>query len=266
MNVTDLRKLIRYKRKRKEVLNTLKFNLWSIIKSVYYFHWLQDILFFAVEKDKDVLCDLSEAEYRKIFINGRSKEAIESSYRKAWEAKNFEIELYWKRAAYFWAFQIASFAGYFAVLNSNNYQGQPPKNPEILYFVICIGFITALAWALINKGSKTWQRHWEIHVDMLEDEITGPLYKIVTAQKTFSVSKINDIVSRFIVSIWILLGTKYFLDNLTLNPYNNGGTNWLIVLATSIVLYFTCTMFWGYGRGRFGERVVRFYSRKFKTK
>jgi hypothetical protein len=166
---------------------------------------------FFYAKSEPGLNEISENEYLDIFIKGRKKEEIETSYKKAWEAKNFEIENYWKRANYFWAFQIASFAGYFSVLSSTAY----PRNPQVLYFVICIGFITSLAWALINQGSKTWQRHWEIHVDMLENEITGPLYKIVTTQKTFSVSKLNEIVSRFIVMIWIILGIKYFSEHIS---------------------------------------------------
>ena len=35
------------------------------------------------------------------------------------DIRKFEIDLYWKRAAYFWAFIAATFAGYFALLGSN---------------------------------------------------------------------------------------------------------------------------------------------------
>ncbi|WP_455323394.1 RipA family octameric membrane protein [Flavobacterium piscinae] len=163
-------------------------------------------------------------------------------------------------------FKFAAFAGYFGVLNSNNYTADIPKHPEVLFFVVCIGLITSLAWALINQGSKVWQRHWEIHVDMLEEKITGPLYKIATTSKTFSVSKINDLVSRFFVFIWALLSIKYFTDHLTLNPIDNNGFNWLIFISIIVTLYFIGTMFFGYGRGRFGERKVKFFKRNFSTK
>jgi hypothetical protein len=226
--------------------------------------WFWDLFFFFFQREKDALTSVSENEYRNIFIKGRTKEQIEMTYRRAWEAKNFEIELYWKRATYFWAFQIASFAGYFAVLNSTYYKENYKTDHHIVFFVICVGVITSLAWAFINQGSKVWQRHWEIHVDMLEDEITGPLYKIVTAQKTFSVSKINDIVSRFIACIWLLFAIKYLVQHLTLNPVNNNGIDWLVVGGTTIVLYFAGAMYWGHGRGRFGERKVKFFSRKFR--
>lgn len=226
------------------------------IKSVF-----KSLFEFAFTKDEVVMEQMSEDEYIDIFIKGRKKEDIETTYKKAWEAKNFEIEHYWKRANYFWAFQVASFAGYFTFISSKGYE----NNPQVLYFIICIGFITCLAWTFINRGSKTWQRHWEIHVDMLENEITGPLYKIVTSPKTYSVSKINEIVSRFIVTIWIILGLKYFQDNITFKF-----TAWQYVdiqvwISSFSVLYFISAMTLGYGRGRFGERKVKFYKRKFKT-
>lgn len=216
---------------------------------------------FAYSKEEPVMDQMTEEEYKQIFLVGRKKEDIENTYKKAWEAKNFEIEHYWKRANYFWAFQVASFAGYFTFISSKGYE----KNPQVLYFIICIGFITCLAWVFTNKGSKTWQRHWEIHVDMLENDITGPLYKIVTAPKTYSVSKINEIVSRFINIIWIILAFKYFQDNITIKFNTISDIDLLIWFSTLSVIYFVSAMIFGYGRGRFGERKVKFYKRKFKA-
>lgn len=212
---------------------------------------------YAFKDNEASMEQMSEEEYLNIFIKGRSKTDIETTYDKAWEAKNFEIEHYWKRANYFWAFQVASFAGYFSVLNSKNYI----NNPEILFFVICIGIITSFAWTFTNKGSKTWQRHWEIHVDMLENNITGPLYKIVTSPKTYSVSKINEIVSNFIISIWTIMFIKYCMDNLTIDFSKSFAI--LEILSTIATLYFLFAMHFGYGRGRFGERKVKFFKRKF---
>lgn len=225
-------------------------------------YWLVDILSFLFKKDEKALTQITDKEYINIFIKDKKPEDLKFSYQQAWSAKNFEIELYWKRAQYFWAFQIAAFAGYFGVLNSDDYSSEKPKNPEILFFVVCIGFITALAWNFINQGSKTWQRHWENHVDMLEKEVTGPLYQIVTSQKTYSVSKINDIVSRFFVFIWILLAVKYIKTHLTINPLESTNINGLIFMSVLITMYFSGSMYLGFGRGRFGERKVKFYKRK----
>lgn len=223
--------------------------------------FLKSILTFAFTKDEVVMEKMTEKEYLDIFIKGRTREEIETTYKKAWEAKNFEIEHYWKRANYFWAFQVASFAGYFSVLGSK----ASAENPQVVYFIVCIGFITALAWAYTNKGSKTWQRHWEIHVDMLENDITGPLYKIVTAPKTYSVSKINEIVSKFFLAIWAILAINYYVDHLTYRFTTWRNVDYQVWLSSIAVLYFSTAMSTGYGRGRFGERQVQFYKRKFKV-
>jgi len=231
---------------------TLIQNITKILKGKTIAIWN----FFYSEKESD-LSDFSIDEYKNVFIDNRTIEEIKETYSKAWEAKKFENENYWKRATYFWAFQVASFAGYFAVFSSKAYI----KNPQILYFVICIGFISALAWVCINIGSKIWQRHWENHVDMLEDKITGPLYKIVTIRKTYSVSKINDIVSRFFVAIWVIIGIQYFVEHFSFKWNGFSNLDYLVILSTIATLYFCGAMFMGHGRGRFGSRDVRFFKR-----
>ncbi len=204
-------------------------------------------------------------QYSKLFQGNQvgSDSILQKAYEKAWDARKFEIDNYWKRATYFWAFQAASFTGYFAILSSSSYNQIPKKNRETLYSIISMGFITAMAWALINIGSKFWQRHWEKHIDMLEDKISGPLYKTVYAYKstkTFSVSKINDIISRFFAFIWVLLALKYYNDNLTFTG-SFKDIAWIELLITFGIIYFTGAMFWGHGRGNFGASHFEFYNR-----
>ena len=203
---------------------------------------------------------LSYENYLAELVDPNYPEKIKAAYEKAWAAKNFEIDNMWKRASYFWAFQVASFAGYFSVLNSAFYA----KTPEVLYCIICIGFVTASAWILVNKGSKSWQRNWENHVDMLEDAVTGPLYKTVSVEKTYSVSKINEIVSSFMAFIWLLLGMLYFQDNITFESSSDFSISWVVIFASAGTACFVWSMIWGHGRGRFSERKVSFFRRKRK--
>jgi hypothetical protein len=87
---------------------------------------------------------------------------------------------------------------------------------------------------------------------MLEDENTGPLYKTIYAYKstrTFSVSKINEIISRFFTMIWFILAIKYVVDNIRLE----GDIAYVEILITIVLIYFTLAMFKGYGRGNFGS-------------
>ncbi|RUO81175.1 hypothetical protein CWI84_02165 [Idiomarina tyrosinivorans] len=133
----------------------------------------------------------------------------------ALDIRKFEIELYWKRATYFWALIAVAFTGFFAVLASENIE---LKN--FFAFVIgVIGFVFTWAWFLANKGSKFWQENWENHVDMLESATIGPLYKtilhrpnhelrldeLITRPAKISVSKLNQWVSFFTLLIWLTL-------------------------------------------------------------
>lgn len=204
---------------------------------------------------------VSEEDYVKRFIEKSSHEQLVKAYDKVWEEKNFEIENYWKRGNYFWAFQVASFAGYFSLIGSDAYS----DSPQVLFAVICIGIVTSFAWALTNLGSKSWQRHWEIHVDLLEEKVTVPLYKIVTTKRTYSVSKINDIVSRFFIVIWFVLAAKYFIDHLNFNYKNIESLDYLVLISTITTIAFVYAMFFGHGRGRFGKRKVQLFMRDYKV-
>ena len=62
--------------------------------------------------------------------------------------------------------------------------------------------------------------------------------------------------------IWFILGFKYYSNHLTINPFKSNDFNWLIIGALIITIYFIIAMYCGHGRGRFGERVVKFYKRK----
>lgn len=174
---------------------------------------------------------MNEEEYKKAFglpVNGQGGDLkkVEKALEHALDIRKFEIGLYWQRATYFWALIAVAFAGYFAVLGAEHLM-----NKEFLAFLLsCIGLIFTWAWFQVNRGSKYWQENWENHVDMLEDEITGPLYKTVlrrpedtehleideakwvlfleknvTGPAAISASKINQLVSTFTLLIWFCL-------------------------------------------------------------
>lgn len=178
---------------------------------------------------------MNREEYSALFsdpddIDDRHKEADSRAGRAlayALDIRKFEIELYWKRATYFWAFIATAFAGY--VLSSKS--GDDIK-PWLMLLFSALGLVFSFAWYLVNRGSKFWQNNWERHVDLLEDITLGPLYKVVaedisnknpiTAAAKFSVSKINQILSVFITVIWLLIFVKSILpisQDLPLDPF-----------------------------------------------
>jgi hypothetical protein len=132
----------------------------------------------------------------------------------ALDIRKFEIELYWKRAAYFWAVIALAFTGYFSILGAEHM-----KCDDKFYYafvISCIGFVFSVAWLFVSRGSKFWQENWEHHVDFLEDNVIGPLYKTVLFKKKLnpfkitdpmkiSVSKVNQCCCFFVIIIWIIL-------------------------------------------------------------
>ncbi len=129
----------------------------------------------------------------------------------ALDVRKFEIELYWKRATYFWVFTGAALAAYLAALTGKDLENRP----QALLLTSCIGLVFSVAWYFVNRASKFWQSNWEVHVDLLENKVNGPIYKTVLTKTApwwkihgsyaFSVSKINQLLSLFVASVFLLL-------------------------------------------------------------
>ena len=145
---------------------------------------------------------LTEDKYQNQFLGKKREKALE----RAWKNRDFEIELYWKRATYFWTFLVATFAGYFVVISRSEVATVFPQAELV---VTSLGCVFSLAWHLVNIGSKKWQENWEKHIDMLEEEVTGNIYKTVFDKTAYSVSGINLVVSLFVFVIWVSLTINY---------------------------------------------------------
>lgn len=146
---------------------------------------------------------ITKTEYYEPFftrVTGNVK--VHNALERAWKNRDFEIDKYWSRATYFWAFIASTFAAYLAIFSS-----KLDGNTKFLlsFIIIIVGLFLSIAWNLVTIGSKKWQENWEKHIDLLEDSYTGPLYKTVLNKETYSVSGINQIVSKFIISLWVFL-------------------------------------------------------------
>ena len=216
-------------------------------------------------------------QYNNSFdINFESENASEKNkkaYEEASDIRKFEIELYWKRSGYFWTMLTVVFAGYFSVLSAEHC-----SDKYLLSFIIaCVGSVFTFAWCLANKGSKYWQENWENHVDLLEDKITGPLYKtrlerpredcsietFITSPSAFSVSKINMWVNVFVLFIWIFL-----LYYSAFGPFDINrdslcvfGADWLKIIIFVLSLWF-CTRMLDSGRSNQKTNNLSMFVRK----
>ena len=117
-------------------------------------------------------------------LNKEKTYKYEEALNRAWKNRDFEIEMYWKRATYFWVFLATTFAGYFALLTVDMDKVENKIDVYLLELVIIsLGICFSLSWFLVNRGSKKWQENWEAHIDILENKVTGPIYKIEKDKK-----------------------------------------------------------------------------------
>jgi hypothetical protein len=147
-------------------------------------------------KEGDKLTELDE--HNKI-IDTIDYTKIKEAYSKAHDIRKFEIDLYWKRATYFWLFMVSLFT-----LIGLSIKSDDPFTLVITPLICIFGILISQSFNFANKGSKYWQEHWEKNLDMLEFYVSGDLYKIKTETKDQkpSVSFINEYISVSLVTLW----------------------------------------------------------------
>jgi len=126
-------------------------------------------------------------------------------YDVSLQTRNFEIDLFWKRALFFWGFIAAAFIAFAA------FSGDKTANPKLATVVSLFGLVCSLCWTLANRGSKFWQENWETQVEESEDEITGPLFKKSAPRQKkgwfsaqeYSVSKLAISLSDYLTVVWL---------------------------------------------------------------
>lgn len=182
-----------------------------------------------IETTIELMINMDTKSYNKLFSIDNNEQEPTEKHKRAFaqvsDIRKFEIEMYWKRATYFWTLIAVAFTGYFAILAATN------LNHKFLYslLIASMGLVFTFSWCLVNRGSKYWQENWENHLDLLEDKITGPLYKTVLERpspsdpiykllghenvldnwfvgpKKLSVSKINQWVALYVLFVWFCL-------------------------------------------------------------
>jgi len=166
---------------------------------------------------KDYFTKISKEQYASKFAikNQKNKKLHKEAFLKAWETRNFEIDKFWQRSTFFWGFIALIFTGYVTVVTGK--YNQTVKEMYLDFYLILLGIIFSVAWILVILGSKRWQENWEKHIDCLENEITGPLYKTIyyKGKNYYSVSGINLKLAWVVLITWIFLLMQYFYTNFT---------------------------------------------------
>lgn len=166
-----------------------------------------------------------------------SKKKRKKALARAYELRTFEIEHYWKRATYFWGFQIAIFAAFGLLWRESNPEVSKPWSPVAVALAL-LGVVTATANFLSARGSRFWQNNWELHIDMLEDEIEGRLYKTVwvpDGKPSFSVSRVNQCLGICFILFWAFVVVFVFYNIVGKDSVSANVHYWLAVCVIFIV-------------------------------
>lgn len=210
--------------------------------------------------------EIKREQYLKSFFPGGTRDSKrQDALKEARGNRKFEIELYWKRAGYFWLFIAAAFGGYASL-----------RDHQVIAFTIaCSGFLFSLAWYFVNRGSKYWQGNWELHVDLLEDDVSGPIYKTVVQRSKcnfcefdgpypFSVSKINQLLSLFVTIVWLVplartVAIVWGLESI-MAPRN------AVLSLGALTVFAAVVLFWkGRSSDRKGDAIIPKFYRRTRT-
>lgn len=165
-------------------------------------------------------------------------------YETATDERKLELDLFWKRSTFFWAFIASSFVAYAALKD----------DITLRLFVASFGLICSLAWTLANRGSKYWYEMWEKKVEAAQNDVIGQnIYeKTYSANhpgrawsgKRYSVSRLAIGLSDFTVIIWSML----FIITATKQCYTP--PNWPALAAIFATIIYALSLLRG-GRSAF---------------
>ena len=144
---------------------------------------------------------------------------LRAALNRAYTVRDFEIQMYWTRSAYFWGLQVAFFAT--AGLIIQGILGRNELNSQLVSFgalsafaISVLGLTSSYIWRLMLDGAKFWQDNWERHIDVLESILIGPLYRTYFVSpenmnpsesrvSITSVTDANEFITYVFVAFWL---------------------------------------------------------------
>ncbi|POD99245.1 RipA family octameric membrane protein [Pectobacterium odoriferum] len=150
-----------------------------------------------------------ELQYRDYFTQ-EDIDKLREAYNKSHDIRKFEIELYWKRATYFWTLTAALIT--FLGLAVTTYFGKstiadPIKILSVSLAITILGLLLTIITLFMSQAGKYWQTNWEYHINSLEFIFSGNLHKTHLKNKKneiFSISKLNESAQFLFVVFWAM--------------------------------------------------------------
>ena len=163
-------------------------------------------------------------------------------------AREFELELFWKRALFFWGFIASAFIGF-----ASTY----PDQPVIAIAISCFGAVCSFCWTLANRGSKYWYESWETKAKRAGKEVVKDLFEREEKEnldglwhaKRFSVSRIAIALSEYTCLLWLVILSYQVLEYFGYRTIARESEGVMIaVLLLGAVLYIG--LIFGFARGK----------------
>ncbi|MEQ9206546.1 MAG: hypothetical protein RLN78_04200 [Phycisphaerales bacterium] len=156
----------------------------------------------------------------------QSNDSIEKTFalarfENANDNRKNEIELLWKRSAFYWGFIAIVFAGYGILLNTN---------AAFAIIVASFGVTSSACWYMANSAGAFWQKVWEQNI--ISDEIAILGKKVYTdipnndimrksvlmGSRRYSLSGVTIAFSNYVCAFWIMLCIPPVIEVLPLLP------------------------------------------------
>lgn len=166
----------------------------------------------------------------------------------ALENRKLELNFFWQRSAAFWVFNAAALAGlqYFS----------STENIFITIGICFLGFVAALTWSLVNRGSKFWYEHWENRIfedqalkDWFDPDTTSKPVKEGFYRRRFSPSRLLIVLSDHVTVVWLVILIVQIMKNssdvetILIAPLTTYLGNWLLecwlIIAAATFMFYT---------------------------
>lgn len=148
--------------------------------------------------------ELNEKYFKEIF---QDENIRREAFKQALDMRENEIKMYWRKAAFFLGSIITIFVSYIYV---QGYDYSSHIRNALPFLLNMAGLIFTIGWNLTIRESILSQNILEKYIYYLEDEVMGPLNKLMNKYKPMGHSflKIHKVITYFIIGVWLLNGVR----------------------------------------------------------
>lgn len=163
----------------------------------------------------------------------REERLAELRLETAIQFRQYEIDKFWSRAAFFWAF-IVAVAGAFGL------SLKEPVTPNLPLVLACLGLVISVCWSLAGRGSKFWQESWEGYAAREEKKLLGTsMFSVAAARKDSRSTPLDRYlgarrysVSRLAIAVSDAVSLAWLAAIFSVLPIRSAGLPCLVAMLT----------------------------------